>query len=172
MKITSPGINNCVIQDKYGKRGAHFIEDMPSLSLPVHISEAPKETKSFALILDDKDAVPVAGFIWIHWLAADIVPDNISDTNAEKESLIAEDISQNNPPFAQGVNSWVTSLGEKNASAYGGMAPPDRPHSYDLQVFALDTMLNLKNGFTQDELMEKMKNHILATALLQGCYAD
>ncbi len=178
MKITSSGIKNCVIQDKYGKRGVDFIQDMPSLSLPVSISEAPKETKSFALILDDKDAVPVCGKIWIHWLAANIPPfyglsmKEINENHGEKEVFIEEGASQNHPFFVQGVNSWKDALGVEKASVYGGMAPPDKPHSYDLQVFALDELLDLQNGFTHDELMEKMQNHILATALLQGCYTN
>ena len=42
-------------------------------SLPFQAEELPEQTKSLALVLEDKDAYPVTGgFAWIHWLAADI----------------------------------------------------------------------------------------------------
>ena len=72
MEITSSGIENGRIADKYGKRGDDFINNVPSLSLPLIIHNAPAETKSFALILKDEDAASVVGYPWIHWLAANI----------------------------------------------------------------------------------------------------
>lgn len=72
MEITSSGIENGRIEDKYGKRGDDFINNVPSLSLPLIIHNAPPGTKSFALILRDEDAAPVVGYPWIHWLAANI----------------------------------------------------------------------------------------------------
>ena len=95
MEITSSGIENGRIEDKYGKRGDDFINNVPSLSLPLIIHNAPAETKSFALILKDEDATPVVGYPWIHWLAANI-----------SEPQLAENASRRKPDFIQGVNSW------------------------------------------------------------------
>ena len=57
MVVTSKGIVNGVIEDKYGKHGSHFNENgMPTYSLPLKIEDAPEGTKSFAVVLEDKDA--------------------------------------------------------------------------------------------------------------------
>ena len=73
MKVTSSGIVNGIIQDKYGKRGECNALGMPIYSLPLSIEEAPEGTKSFAVMIDDKDAFPVSGgFVWVHWVAANI----------------------------------------------------------------------------------------------------
>ncbi|OJT85459.1 phosphatidylethanolamine-binding protein, partial [Clostridioides difficile] len=56
MKVTSTGIVNGVIEDKYGKRGTQFNEGgMPTYSLPLKFEDAPKNTVSFAVFLEDKD---------------------------------------------------------------------------------------------------------------------
>ncbi len=155
MEIISSGIQNGKIADIYGKFGTAFKNGMPTYSLPFQIEDAPHNTVSFAVILDDKDAIPVAGFIWIHWLIADLtrthLPANASETMRDT--------------FVQGQNSW----GE---SCYGGMAPPNAPHTYDLTVYALDTELCLQEGFTVDELRQAMQGHILDVATLSGVYRN
>lgn len=57
MVVTSKGIVNGVIEDKYGKHGKHFNENgMPTYSLPLKIEDAPEGAKSFAVVLEDKGA--------------------------------------------------------------------------------------------------------------------
>ena len=68
MIISSEGIVNGVILDKYGKRESDKRFGMPTRSLPIKIENEPKGTKSFAVIFDDPDSVPVCGFVWVHWL--------------------------------------------------------------------------------------------------------
>jgi hypothetical protein len=163
MKITSTGIKNGVIDDKYGKRGKAFINHrMPSYSLPFKIENMPEGTKSFAIVLEDKDAIPVSGFSWIHWVAANITRSEL----LENESLTAQD-------FVQGTNSWSGKLGgldRLEASFYGGMSPPDKTHVYELHIFALDTLLDLERGFYMNEMYKKMEGHILDAATLKGTY--
>lgn len=166
MKIISNGIIDGIIQDKYGKRGELNTLGMPTYSLPISIHDAPEGTKSFALVIDDKDAFPVSGgFVWVHWVAANICRTEI----LENESQTASD-------FVQGVNSWLSMQGgqhpAESCSYYGGMAPPDAPHIYDIHVYALDTMLDLKNGFYMNEMYRQMKGHILDEAVLSGEYAN
>lgn len=153
MKVQSAGIINGNIEDKYGKFGKDFISDMPSFSLPFKITDAPKKTVSFAVVLDDKDSVPVCGFVWIHWLIA----------NLKKDELVAGASSNINAEFIQGSNSW-------NLPLYGGMAPPDKDHIYDLTVYALDKELTLEKGFSLEQLQKEMKGHILEEYCLQGKY--
>jgi hypothetical protein len=163
LKITSAGIVNGIIEDRFGKRGEHFLEGkMPTWSLPLKIEDAPEGTKSFALILEDKDAIPVCGFSWIHWTVANLTRREL----AENESQTAED-------FVQGTNSWsgkLYALDRYDTSAYGGMSPPDQPHVYELHVFALDKMLEVETGFYMNELYKKMQGHILASETLTGIY--
>ncbi|TCZ80144.1 YbhB/YbcL family Raf kinase inhibitor-like protein [Paenibacillus albiflavus] len=165
MRITSTGIIKGVIEDKYGKRGTQFSPGgMPTYSLPFKIRNSHKDTVSFALVLEDKDAVPVCGFSWIHWVAANITRQELK----ENESVTATD-------FVQGTNSWSSNLGELDrmeASVYGGMAPPDAPHTYELHVYALDTTLDLKPGFYMNELYKAMDGHIIEQTTLKGTYAN
>lgn len=165
MKVTSTGIVNGMIDSKYGKNGTQFNENgMPTYSLPFKIENSPNQTKSYAIVLEDKDAYPVSGgFSWIHWTAANITRTEIM----ENESQTATD-------FVQGVNSWTSIQGgnqsKELSSFYGGMAPPDAPHIYELHVFALDTTLELENGFLMNDLYKKMDGHILEQYTLKGTY--
>jgi Raf kinase inhibitor-like YbhB/YbcL family protein len=53
---------------------------------------------------------------------------------------------------------------------YGGPTPPDKPHTYVITVYALDSLVNLENGFTKEEFEEAIKGHILAEASMEGIY--
>ena len=167
MTVTSTGIVNGQIDNKYGKHGTQFNENgMPNYSLPFKIENAPEGTVSYAIMLEDKDAFPVSGgFSWIHWTAANITKTEVM----ENESVTAID-------FVQGANSWTSMQGgsqSKEASSfYGGMAPPDAPHVYELHVYALDTTLDLENGFNMNDMYKKMDEHVLAEYTLKGTYKN
>ena len=166
MTVTSSGIVNGVIEDKYGKRGTEFNENgIPTYSLPLKIENAPEGTVSYALLLEDKDAFPVSGgFSWVHWTAANITKTELK----ENESQTATD-------FVQGVNSWLSLQGgshpAESCSYYGGMAPPDSAHIYDIHVYALDKLLDLENGFHLNQLYRQMRGHILEETTIIGEYA-
>lgn len=169
MTISSSGIVNGVIQDKYGKRGTQFTQNgMPNYSLPIKIENAPEGTKTFAIFLEDKDAIPVAGFSWIHWVAANIKTNELE----ENASLLRKD------EFVQGRNSWSASLlgndalSVEESSMYGGMAPPNNEHTYELTVYALSDELDLKNGFYANELFHAMDGKILGQATITGTYKN
>jgi hypothetical protein len=54
---------------------------------------------------------------------------------------------------------------------YGGPAPPaGKPHRYFFKLYALDTVLDLKEGATKKDLVAAMEGHILAEAQLMGTY--
>ena len=134
--------------------------------MPFVVEDAPSGTASIAIVLEDKDAYPVTGgFAWIHWLAANITRFEIKDN----ESQTATD-------FIQGRNSWTSIQGgEQSAelsSFYGGMTPPDKPHIYELHVYALDKLLDLRRGFLLNELYREMDGHILAEYTLKGIYEN
>jgi Raf kinase inhibitor-like YbhB/YbcL family protein len=165
MLVTSTGIVNGIIADKYGKRGTQFNKHgMPNYSLPLKIEKAPHKTCSFVIVLEDKDAYPVTGgFSWIHWLVARLTRSEL----AENESIGAMD-------FVQGCNSWRSIQGGQQSIAessfYGGMGSPDAAHLYEMHVFALDSMPDLTNGFYMNHLYRHMEGHILDAFTLKGLY--
>ena len=110
------------------------------------IEDIPQEAKSLALIVDDPDA-PMG--TWVHWVVFDI-------------PLISR-IEENSIPGRQGANS----AGGKN---YHGPCPPFGVHHYFFKIYALDTVLNLKEGISKGQLEKAMQGHILANAQLLGLY--
>ena len=110
----------------------------------VEFSSVPTETKTLAIIMDDPDAMKAVGKVWVHWLTYH----DVADSNSKIEGK--------------------TDFGE---IGYGGPAPPDGRHTYIFKGYALDTSLNLTEGYSKQELEEAMKNHIIAEAKLTGTFA-
>ena len=162
MEIRCSGIVNGYFLDKYGKRGSDKFKGVPSLSVPVQIVDAPADTVCYALVLDDKDAVEVCGFTWIHWLVANFKTDNLEENASMERSDLLQGVTSE--------HSAVASLSVEDASRYGGMAPPDKAHRYDLTVYALDKELNLESGFTYNKLWYAMQGHIIDQSTVTGIY--
>lgn len=134
------------IPRKYGyKNGNH--------SVPLNFAEIPEGTKSLALIMDDPDAMGAVGKVWVHWILWNISPES-------------NEISENSIP----PNS-LEGKTDFNEIGYGGPAPPDKEHTYQFKLYALDTLLNLERGSNKQELEKSMENHILADTKLEGKYA-
>ncbi|MCI1283389.1 MAG: YbhB/YbcL family Raf kinase inhibitor-like protein [Lacticaseibacillus songhuajiangensis] len=164
MQIKVP-FENGLLPDQYGKyaAGSDVYSGKPVHSFPITIEDAPADTRSYALTFVDFDSTPVAGFVWIHWLAA-----NIDGTM----KLIPDDASrQLAGQFTQGHNSnvsrYVGASDPEVISRYVGPQPPDRTHDYTLTVYALDAMLPLDEGFYLNELRHALKGHVLAEAKLE-----
>ena len=113
----------------------------------IHIgtSHQPVGTKTLALIMDDPDAMAAVGKVWVHWLRY-------------------HGTGGNNPLAINGKNDF----GELG---YGGPAPPDKRHTYIFKVYALDVYLDLKEGYSKQDLEDAMKGHIIAEAKLTGTFA-
>ena len=101
------------------------------------------EGESYALIMDDPDAMAAVGKVWVHWLEYGSVYDEY-------------------------VTNGINDFGELG---YGGPAPPDKRHMYVFTLYDLDTRLKLKKGFSRKELEDAMKGHIIGEAKLTGTYA-
>mgnify|MGYP001491939571 CR=1 FL=1 len=158
MRISVPLVNG-LLPDKYGKYSAasDMVDGKPLRSFPIKIEDAPSATKSFALIFIDYDAVPVGGFMWIHWLAANIPANTteIPENNSQELKI----------PMVQGKNSTAGPLvGNRNPVSnqhYNGPQPPDKTHDYELKFYALDSKLDIDDGFWLNELRRKIAGHIL-----------
>ena len=109
----------------------------------ISFNRPPSNTTTLALIMDDPDAMSAVGKVWVHWLQY-------------------HNLSASSPIEGK------TDFGE---IGYGGPAPPDKRHTYMFKAYALDTELNLKEGFSKQELENVMEHHILAEAKLTGTFA-
>ncbi len=121
------------------------------VSPAVEWSGAPRDTKSFALIVDDPDAP--AG-TWNHWLLWDI-------------PASATSIPQGFKPGSLG-QSGTNDFGKQG---YGGPCPPKGhgPHRYYFKLFALDEPnLNLRAGAKRADLDRALRGHTLAEAQYMG----
>ena len=75
------------------------------LSIPVEFINIPENTKSFALIIDDPDAIPVAGKISVHWVVIDIPPSNTKLDPIKKGKLDFGLITPTAVPYVSVINS-------------------------------------------------------------------
>ena len=110
----------------------------------------PKETKTFAIIMDDPDA-PMGN--WVHWVMYNIP----ATLQALKEGAAAVDLKA-----TDGTNSW----GEKG---YNGPCPPGGTHRYIFTIYALDTTLPASN-FEKEDLLKAMSGHVVAQSELKGLF--
>ena len=138
--------NGGVIPRKYGYKNGNQ-------SPPLKISGVPENTLSLALIMDDPDAMGVAGKVWVHWVLWNIKP-NVVEL---KENSIPSDCLEGKTDFGE--------------ISYGGPAPPDKEHTYIFKLYALDQKLDADKGSTKKQIEEAMKNHIIAETKLEGKYS-
>jgi len=165
LKVFSDAFENGRIKDQYGKMSSDVIEGVPQLSFPIHWEDAPEGTKSFAIVFIDYDNAIGEGIIWVHWLAANI---------PASASGLEEDAARTDESLLQGKTTFMLSNGLDNpvSNRYGGPAPEDRPHEYELQVFALSDMLDLKPGYYYNEFLKEIRGKVLDTAVIRGMYSN
>ncbi len=133
-----------------------YTGDGKDASPPLRWSGAPGGTKSFALICDDPDAPRKEP--WVHWVLFNLP----ADTKELPEGVPAKET------LSSGAKQGKNDFGK---IGYGGPAPPKgKPHRYFFKIYALDTMLDLKEGATKQQLETAVKGHILAQGQLMGKY--
>ena len=153
MKLTSPAFKNKGEIPKihalnYGNKIPEF-----------NCEDAPNNTLSLAMIIDDPDAKKVPkklggqGKIWVHYTAWNMVNDTGGMIVPYRDSV-------------EGMTSF-------QRTGYDGPAPPDKEHTYRFSVFALDTKtILLDKTATKTDLMKAMKGHILDQDTLLGTFED
>ncbi len=115
----------------------------------------PAGTKSWALIMDDPDAL---GRAFVHWMLF-----NIPAGTQQLPKGVPE-----NETLGDGSRQGMTDSG---TPGYGGPCPPPgKPHRYYFRIYALDTKLDLPARATRNQLENAMKGHILASGELMGKY--
>lgn len=128
------------------------------VSPPLAWMDAPGNTKSFALIMDDPDAPDPAApkRVYVHWILYDLP----AEVHALKEGVKDADLP---PGTRQGVNDW-------NRTGYGGPCPPVGRHRYFFRLYALDVLLGDLGTPKRKDLDRALQNHILGEAVLMGTY--
>ena len=130
--------------------------DEKQMSPPLSIGSSPEGTKSFALIMEDRD-IPKnlrSDGTFLHWVVYDIAPQT-------------REIATGQVFGTDGVNG----LG---VEGYMGPCPPPQheptEHRYYFTLYALDTELGEGSGLDKAELIAAMEGHILAQTELMGRY--
>jgi Raf kinase inhibitor-like YbhB/YbcL family protein len=154
MKVTSSAITGGKLADRYGAKGPGS-GGVPTVSLPLKVSKAPRGTKYLAVLVTDPDAKPIAGRVFRHWMAV----------NIKGKSIPANASAARSGKMSQGLNDYGT-LG------YGGPNPPNGPHTYVITVYALKGKVKLSNGFDLSiaKFKKKLKSKTLATATIRARY--
>ena len=133
-----------------GEIPSKYTCDGENTSPAMIFSEVPEDTVSLTLISHDPDASAKGG--WTHWVVINMPP-NVGR------------IPANGKP-SQGLET-ATSFG---TPGYGGPCPPSGSHRYYFRLYALDTMLDLDESATKEDVEEAMKGHIIAETELMGRY--
>jgi len=128
------------------------------VSPPVSWSGVPARARSLVIIMEDPDAIAPLPFV--HWTAINIPPDSKG---------LPEGLRKVYQPLRAQLRQGSTS---KSTTGYFGPRPPagDPAHHYHFQVFALDTTLNLPEGFNRHALLKAMQGHVLAKGTLVGVF--
>ena len=147
MAVGSSGIQGGKIGRQYGKYGSQISGGVPTLSLPLTIEGTPEGTACYAVEMRDRTVA------WVHWLAVNITTPDLPE-NASIE-MAAE--------MVQGKNDF-------GRAGYGGPTPPDRPHTYEITVYALSAKAGLSKGFTKRQFDAAIEGIVLAKTSIQGSY--
>ena len=143
MKLTSTAFEqNQPIPAKYTCNGVNY-------NPPLTFFQVPKEAQSLALVVEDPDA---PAKVFTHWLVYDMPPSTLQ--------ILEHEVP---PKSREGRTDFGT-------RGYKGPCPPSGTHRYVFKLFALDTRLALPEGTRKEEVLAKMKGHVIATAELVGTY--
>lgn len=144
MRLSSPEFAN------FDEIPEKFTCDGESINPPLEIGDVPEKAQSLVLVVDDPDA-PSGDFV--HWVVFNIDPG-------------IEVIPQGSAP-AEAVQA-TTSTGK---TGYFGPCPPSGTHRYFFRLYALDTAVDLPQFITADQLMHRVKAHVIDSAELVGLYS-
>lgn len=154
LQLTSPVFkHNGFIPEKYTCDG-------DDVSPPLEWSGVPAGTKSFALIVEDPDALKK---VWVHWVVFNIP----AAVRQLPEDAIAGE-------FINGSTDFNGIL------HYTGPCPPQGVHRYNFTLYALDIIPNedqrtmppsIRAGASKRQLVDLMRDHTLDSTTLTGRYA-
>ena len=149
MQIKSPAFKN------EGEIPSRFTCDGEGVNPALIFKNAPKETKSLTLTVDDPD-IPESVKksynieVWDHWIIWNISPNT-------------KEIQENSIP-----EGAVVGEGTRGVNAYTPPCPPDREHRYFFKLYALNVESFEANG--KADFYKKVEQYAVAKAELMGVY--
>ncbi len=116
---------------------------------------APDNPRSFAVVCHDPDApliTPRGTYGFVHWTLYNI-PASVTE-------------------LPEGVSEYTAGKNDFGNTGYGGPMPPEGhgEHKYYFWVLALDAELDLDDGLTLWELLEKIEPHVIGMNRVIGTY--
>ena len=119
----------------------------------------PENTKYFAIIMDDADAISVVGHIFVHWNVFNI-PSTITSIN-EGQKII------------EGSTMGMNHFKRKD---YSGPCPPKgNPHTYATSIYALQQRLDnidIETPCTQMKFESQYKSELIDISGMVGIYSS
>ena len=119
----------------------------------------PNNTKYFAIIMDDADAISVVGHVFVHW--------NLFNIPTTTTSIIEGQKSVENSTF--GMNHF-------KRKDYSGPCPPKGPpHTYNTGIYALSQRLDnidTETPWTRMKFESLFKSDVLNVAGITGIYSS
>lgn len=139
LKITSPAVeNHGLLPLKYSCYGEN-------ISPPLNISNAPSNTKSFVIIMQNLSSPKGR---WINWLLWNV--EAVHTFIPENSKLDWSTI---------GLNSY-------KEYGYSGPCPSNEKHEFQIMVFALSEMLFVDDDASIDEILFAMEDITLSQGIL------
>jgi len=117
-----------------------------NVSPQLDIDLIPKDAACFVLIVDDPDA---PGGTYVHWIVWNIP--------------IKHHLHENEVHGIEGRNDF-------KQNHYGGPCPPSGTHRYFFKLYALDSLLTLPPSTNKDQLLDAMRDRVIAYGELIGLY--
>lgn len=132
--------------------GSHGGQDV---SVQLTVTHVPSDAKYISVVMDDPDAIPVAGKTWVHW--------NIFNVPSAGELNI--------PAGTAPAGEFGRASG--GSKGYEGMCPPNGTHIYRFAVFATKEKLDVGGFFgptamTIDYFESKFGASVLSKAQITG----
>mgnify|MGYP006283729295 CR=1 FL=1 len=141
-------LHNDMIPHRFGCKGK-------GISPPLRWQGDPKQTKSFALIMQDLDT-PLTNLT--HWILYNIPSD---------QTMLSESI----PGQETFSNGMIQAKNSMRKNEYMPPCPPFGKHQYVFTLYALDHVLKADPKMNKKKLLKKMNGHILAESELHGFYS-
>lgn len=156
LSITSPAFaDGGAIPLRYSAYGEN-------ISLPVAWEGAPPETRSYVLLLHDRDAPLPGGFV--HWLVY-----NIPGTTTSIPEGIEMGPSVEAPPELIGASQGASDM--QRFGYYGPRPQPgDGPHHYVVTVYALSRPPDLELGLGRNQVLSAVRDQIVGQGILTGTF--
>ena len=119
----------------------------------------PDNTKCFAIIMDDADAIPVVGYTFVHWNVFNISSTITSINEGQK--------------IIKGSTMGMNHFKRKD---YAGPCPPKgTPHTYATSIYALKQRLDnidTETPYTRIKFENQYKSDLIDVAAMVGIYSS